>query len=204
MQSRISGPLVKSVPAPSLFPIDLLIMGATALVWRSFLFQLGVVGLSQPYARSSAVFVDELDGLTEDRPQCLESCSDEDQSPSGGLFVPELTRSASIQLNKRVSLPALRETLILLAVVRDWPTPHTSRPTRAIRGRRLCPAAAPPEGGHNSELLDKSSSTLAIARRYRAFASGSLHGCQLSIVIGVSRHQSERGRPALLSRSQYP
>jgi hypothetical protein len=31
--------------------------------------------------------------------------------PSGGLFVPELTRSASIQLNRRVSLAVLPETL---------------------------------------------------------------------------------------------
>jgi hypothetical protein len=57
--------------------------------------------------------------------------------------LPELTRSVSIQLNKRVSLPVLRETLILLAVVRDGRRPPIFRP-HARLGVAACPAAAPP------------------------------------------------------------
>jgi hypothetical protein len=65
--------LVKSVPAASLFPISLLIMGEPQL--QSLLFRFGLGRFSQSHARPSTVFVDELDagglqGSTNDIKRC--------------------------------------------------------------------------------------------------------------------------------------
>ena len=67
--------------------------------------------------------------------------------------VPELTRSADIKLNPRVSLRGALEILSSFAVVQDWPTPHTIRPCIPARLGVAAEAAAPPINATEPEIV---------------------------------------------------